>query len=919
VTGGGGRWLADGTLRALVERMVPADEDPSGWQAGVGNFLERILRTDLAGSVDAVGRGLRCVDAEARHRGAGATFADLGTAEQDALLAELAAGVARADWGDQRPAEFVGLMARLCAQGFYGDPGNGGNRDAVSWRMVGYRELPEGVRWPDGEVEPGRTVPPARLREQYDAVIVGAGAGGCVAAAVLAEAGMRVLLVERGRWLSAGELPLDHLRSERLATGYPTPTAAPPTGHPRVLGLTTGAVPVDPTDPRWGANAMTVGGGTRVFGAQAWRFSPEDFRMAGTYGVPAGSSLADWPIGYDDLREWYDLVEWDLGVAGAAGGDRFAGPRDRGYPMPPLEPGLGARVLAGGAHRFGLTTGPVPLLVNSIPRAGRPACVRCGACVGFACQAGAKNGVHNTVLPRALATGRCDLIVEAQAERVTTDAAGRVDGVALVGDGAQSTWRRQVRAGYVVLAAGAIETARLLLNSPTRHEPTGLGNGQGQVGRNLQAHVYAGAIGIFDDVVQDSTGPGPGIATNDFRHRNPGIVGGGMIANDFVPTPLSVWDTLTRLRVIDRFGPGGKDGMRRLWSRLQLVFGPVQEVPNPSSRVRVDPRVRDRYGIPVARLSGDIHPEDRRTARFLADRAADWLTASGARTVLRLDAEDRPEGPSGGQHQAGTCRMGADPATSVTDSWGRLWGHQNVVVADGSVHVTNGGVNPVLTILALAYRNAGHLAGARPGGRTGSPGGPVLVEIGGGGRDSRGDGPRAGAVAAAAAHHLDRDRRQRHQDDDGDGRQQVLVDVRRADAVAELLRGQVAGEEDAVGPYHAADDVPEQEAPGRHPQDPGDRVEEGPHHRDEPRQQHGPGLPVPVEVLLGALHVDGLEQPGVRAGEQLAAVAGAQEVAELRSGDGADGAADQQRGQGEAGSDDVGGHRGGGDSGEEQQ
>jgi choline dehydrogenase-like flavoprotein len=260
------------------------------------------------------------------------------------------------------------------------------------------------------------------------------------------------------------------------------------------------------------------------------------------------------------------------------------------------------------------------------------------------------------------------------------------------------------------VAAGAIESARLLLNSLTDAEPEGLGNARDQVGRNLQAHVYAGAIGLFDDVVRDSTGPGPSVATNDFRHGNPGLVGGGMLANDFVPTPLNVWDTLTRLGAIDRFGASSKLGMRRLWTRMQMIFGPLQEVPNADSRVQVDDEVRDRFGIRVAKLSGDIHPEDRRGARFLADRAEEWLLESGAHTVFRTTADDRPAGPSGGQHQAGTLRMGDDPATSATDRWGRVWGHDNVLIADGSVHVTNGGVNPVLTIAALAFRNSNRLA-----------------------------------------------------------------------------------------------------------------------------------------------------------------------------------------------------------------
>jgi choline dehydrogenase-like flavoprotein len=466
-----------------------------------------------------------------------------------------------------------------------------------------------------------------------------------------------------------------------------------------------GATIVHAPQSAWSANAFSVGGGTRVYGAQAWRFAPLDFRMATTYGVPDGSALADWPIGYDDLEPWYDRCEWEYGVNGDDRPVAFAGARRRGYPMPPLPETRSTHVLRAGATPLGLTTASVPLLINSVPYNGRPACVQCGTCVGFACHAAAKNGGQNTALPRALATGRCDLLTGVQAERLIHDGAGAVVGVALVADEHGAARRVEVAAARVVVAAGAIETARLLLNSPTADEPTGIGNARDLVGRHLQSHVYAGAIGFFDEVVQDSLGPGPNIATNDFRHGNDGVIGGGMIANDFVATPITVWGTLTGLGIIPRWGAEAKRGMRELWSRMQLVFGPVQEVPNPDARVTLDPSVVDRFGIPVARLSGDIHPEDRRTARLLADRAGDWLEASGARRVVKLSADDRPEGPNGGQHQAGTCRMGATPETGVTDPWGRVWGHPELLIADGSVHVTNGGVNPVLTIMALAYRN----------------------------------------------------------------------------------------------------------------------------------------------------------------------------------------------------------------------
>ena len=147
--------------------------------------------------------------------------------------------------------------------------------------------------------------------------------------------------------------------------------------------------------------------------------------------------------------------------------------------------------------------------------------------------------------------------------------------------------------------------------------------------------------------------------------------------------------------------------MRENYTRVIRITGPVQEIPSPDARVTLDPTVRDRWGIPVARLSGTTHPETVRTAAFMLDRARAWLRAAGATRVWGKPPRLRI---SGGQHQAGTCRMGDDPQTSVVDRNCRVHGYENLYLADGSVHVTNGGFNPVLTIMALAFRTAEHIA-----------------------------------------------------------------------------------------------------------------------------------------------------------------------------------------------------------------
>ncbi|MCL2515564.1 MAG: GMC oxidoreductase [Microbacteriaceae bacterium] len=674
-------------LSALVDAIVPADDYPSATAAGGLEFLRRVFAAGEQPVERLHALAGRLVQAAA------ALGVDPAVATTQ-VLAEL---------GDD---EDLAWFAGLVSIGYYGDPDSGGNAGARSWDMVRWRRGPEG--WPtDFLHEEDRTgqVGFAEVGERYDVVIIGSGAGGGAAASVFTAAGRRVLVVEAGRWPADAELVGDHLRTPRAGFGFP-PTSGPDAENPRVVQIAGSALAVGPADWRWSNNASSLGGGTRFYGAQAWRFTGTDFRMASAYGVPEGSALADWPIGYDDLEPYYSRAEWEMGVAGSTVGDTSAMHRSRDYPMAPLPAPGAIAPLRAGADRLGMSTLAVPLLVNSTPYGGRAACVRCSECVGFACPIGARAGSHNTTLPAAIATGLCEVVVETRAARIVTEASGRATGVELVTDAAAGVARRVVLADEIVVAAGAVESARLLLASANDAEPNGLGNNADQVGRHLQGHAYFGATGVFADEVVDLLGPGPAIASCDFRHGNDGIIGGGMMANEFVPTPSSNYSYLSGLGIIPRWGAESKTGMARLVRRIQRIAGPVQEVTSAESRVRLEPGTRDRLGLPVARLSGSLHPEDLRTLAFMRERAAEWLEASGAELVVRNPLPALGAGPSGGQHQAGTCRMGDDPATSVVDPLGRVWGHDNVRVADGSVHVTNGGVNPVLSIVANALRIA---------------------------------------------------------------------------------------------------------------------------------------------------------------------------------------------------------------------
>jgi choline dehydrogenase-like flavoprotein len=679
-------------LEAVIDRLIPADHDPGAIAAGTQHFVRRMLSREASVLAPAIRAGLDGLDAEAtRHHGC--AFAALADPEKDLLLSD----AADQPWFRQ--------LAELAAEGFYADANNGGNAGSVSWSMTGYDPRLPSKPVPRLSYASHATDEPEDIL--YDAVVIGAGAGGGIAACVLAEAGHRVLLLERGDdYDYAISGVRDHLRNHRLSA-YGHNTGPDLAGNPRVFVDPAGSEHVvAPHDRLYQSSAAGPGSGTKVYGGQAWRFHPDDFRMASRYGVPAGSSLADWPLSYDDLEPHYDRAEWEIGVAGSRTG--LPSPRRRGYPMPPA-PGYGVHtVLKRGADKLGLSTVSPPLLLNTKPRDGRAACIECGSCVGFACPSDGKNGTQNTVIPRALATGRCRFVLRATVERIDTDERGTVTGVSFrQGFGADAP-RRQVRARAVVVAAGAIETARLLLMSANRQEPAGLGNAHDQVGRHLQGHVYPTAAGLFDDPVYDPRGPGVTIATCNFSQGNKGVIGGGMLADDFIVLPVIFWKTLLPPE-IPRWGAEAKAFMRQNYRRITQVRGPVQEIPSPDCRVQLHDTVRDRLGLPVAKLSGLLHPESLRTAEFMRGRAMDWLTAAGASRVWSSPILPRL---SGGQHQAGTCRMGTDPRDSVTDSYGRVWGHENLVVADASLHPTNGGFNPVLTVMALAYRVSEQLAKA---------------------------------------------------------------------------------------------------------------------------------------------------------------------------------------------------------------
>lgn len=531
--------------------------------------------------------------------------------------------------------------------------------------------------------------------KHVNAIVVGAGAGGGVVAKELAIRGYSVIVFERGKWIEYGKHANDELWDQRT----------------QVLGATFG--PDFKKNPRtrvdaagnqtvytsgehgYGNIAACVGSGTVSYGAMGWRFMEEDFKMKTIYGHVEGSTLDDWPISYQDLEPYYEKAEWEIGVSGDDSKNPFAPPRKKPQPMPPFENNQEGKVLEEAAKRLGWNPFSIPMLRNSIPYNGRSGCMRNSICVGNACPVSAKNGTHNTVIPTAIKTGNCEVRTDCIVAEVMVNDQGKATGVKYFDAYDQA----QVQtADLVVVSAAANETARLLLNSKSKLFPNGAGNNNDWVGRNLQGHAYTGAFGIFDYDILDFVGPGATMAVCDFNHHNEGIIGGGLLANEFNRLPYQF--SGIRPPGMKRWGKAHKEFQRDNFKRVSQVVGPIQEMPNFESRVMVSSTVKDHWGIPVVQFSGARHPLDHEHCKFLSSKAEILLQEAGAVETWQSVGG---RGQSGGHHQAGTARMGNDKQTSVTNKYGQVHDIDNLFIADGSLIPNNAGFNPSLTIMALGY------------------------------------------------------------------------------------------------------------------------------------------------------------------------------------------------------------------------
>jgi choline dehydrogenase-like flavoprotein len=512
------------------------------------------------------------------------------------------------------------------------------------------------------------------MTERYDVVIVGTGAGGGTLAHSLARAGKRILLLERGDFLPR---ELDNWDTRQVFV------------QGRYMSADTW---YDRAGKPFPAQVhYYVGGATKLYGAALYRLRPEDF---GELKHADGLSPA-WPLDYADFEPWYTAAEWLYQVHGARGEDPTEGPSSRPYPWPAVSHEPRIQQLSDDLTAAGYQPFHAPCGIQ-LDEARRPAsaCIRCATCDGFPCLVHAKSDAEVIAIRPLLDSPNVTLLTGAEVLRLETSPSGReVTGVVVARAGHQETYAGDI----VVVCAGAANTARILLRSAADRHPQGLANGSGQVGRNYMFHNSRAVLALS-------------------REPNPTVYQKTLGVNDFYLASGGRQWPLGNIQMLGKSSAEAMKGEEPELTRLAPKLGlaevarhgvdfwlTTEDVPRPDNRVTVD-------------RAGNIH---------LAYTQTNDSEADGLYRELRtlLDHAGMPAhhvfdrscfasmniSLAGCAHQAGTCRFGDDPATSVLDRDCRAHELDNLYVADASVMPSIGAVNPALTVMANALRVGDHL------------------------------------------------------------------------------------------------------------------------------------------------------------------------------------------------------------------
>ncbi len=540
--------------------------------------------------------------------------------------------------------------------------------------------------------------------KDFDVVIIGSGAGGGTSAWALSKAGLKVLVLEAGpRYNPFKDYKLhrddwEHhmfphkIPVEKRQTYAPMQKLDAKWKHLRSWNHLNGQY--NPKDVRvsYGYHHVVgVGGSSLHFTGEAHRLNPASMQMKTRF-----SQAADWPMTYADLEPYYQQAEEVVGVAGP--NTDSSRPRSKNYPQQQHALSYTSQEIKQATKKLGMTFVPNALAVLSQPKAGRTNCNYCGGCLR-GCPRTDKGSIDVTYLRDAETTGLCEIRSSCSVTQLEAGANDQITAVHYTDQ--QGTQRLKTQ--KVILACGAIETPRLLLNSKNSFAPDGLANESGQVGKNFMETILWTSSGLHPEPLGSHRGLPVDSICWDYNKPDsiPGVIGGCRFSPSQAESDL-VGPISYANRIVGGWGKPHKEAMKQSFGRLLSISGIGESLPNAKSFVELDVLKKDKHGLPLAKIHSHLNDNEIRRIEFMANKCREILKATGVKKPLE---EFSSYDIFSSTHVFGTCRMGNNEGDSVVDSDCKSHRWKNLWVMDASVFPSSGGgESPGLTIQALALR-----------------------------------------------------------------------------------------------------------------------------------------------------------------------------------------------------------------------
>ncbi|MDZ7818292.1 MAG: GMC family oxidoreductase [Aliarcobacter sp.] len=541
----------------------------------------------------------------------------------------------------------------------------------------------------------------------YDVCVIGSGAGAGPIIYELSKIGLKVCVLEKGDIYNEKDFSKDEIAVVRRPIYTPNLKEQ----YHTIEEFIDGSWQKFPTyETGWSFwNGNLLGGSSNFMSGYFHRLKPNDFRLASTYGIPENSNIVDWPISYDDMEKYYEKVERVVGVSGEVQEYKFMEPRStKDFPYPALQENKIVNLIDKACVELNYKVIKTPRAIISKQKEHRNPCYYSNYCGSYACSSGAKGSSRASLIKDALLTNNVTIIPNAFVIKLNTSKNKKITSAVYL---TKNENKKEIKAKLFVLAAQAVESSRLLLNSKDENFPNGVANNSKNVGKNFLSSSGGIVSATFDETnlpLKDLLASGLFVNRSLMDwYYNEKFKGGTVDilfehANPIRRASFARWDENSDLVI-------GEELQNKIYNNFTKTRTLNMEIftdwtPNDNSFISVDEKYKDKYGIPVANIRIGVHKQDLEAANFIKEKAIKLFEKMGGKNI----SSDISELPSSNL-QAGGCRFGNNPKTSVLNKYCQAHEVSNLFVTDASFMPTGGSVPFTWTIYANSFRVADYI------------------------------------------------------------------------------------------------------------------------------------------------------------------------------------------------------------------